>query len=32
VPGRTQEPGKEGRTFSPTGLLPSVVRRSIRFG
>ena len=31
VPGRTQVPAQEGHAFSPTGLLPSVVRRSSRF-
>src|SRR4029453_5881123 len=32
VPGRTQVPAKEGHALSRTGLLPSVVRRSSRFG
>src|SRR6188472_4652579 len=31
VPGRTQVLVEEGCAFSPTGLLPAVVRRSIRF-
>src|SRR3954454_5514624 len=31
VPGRTQVPVKEVHAFSPTGLLPSVVGRSIPF-
>jgi hypothetical protein len=31
VPGRTQVPVKEGYAFSSTGLLPAVVRLSIRF-
>src|SRR4029450_9070634 len=31
VPGRTQELVQEGCAFSPTGLLPAVVRRSSRF-
>ena len=31
VPGRTQEPVQRGHAVSRTGLLPAVVRLSIRF-